>query len=189
MPSLWMHSFQGTLLANTQSAVVHVQRAFAEKLRLPWGISESGGAARNEVGHYHYQAYGIPPISAWGEATAGPVISPYSTFLALGVDAPAAIQNLHMMESARWSGAFGLYEAADYTASRRTPALVREWMAHHLGMSLLAITNLLCNDVVHKWFHTNPLVQATELLLHEMPVRKGTLRARMKELAPLGAGN
>jgi len=189
MPALWTRSFPGTLLANTQSAVVHVQRAFAEKLGLPWGISESGGATRNDSGHYHYQAYGIPRISAWGEASAGPVISPYSTFLALNIDTPAAIQNLRRMESAKWLGAFGLYEAADYTASRRSPALVKEWMAHHQGMSLLAITNLLCDDVVQRWFHANPLVQATELLLHETPVRKSTLRARMKELAPLGAGN
>jgi hypothetical protein len=93
------------------------------------------------------------------------------------------------MESAKWGGAFGLYEAADYTASRRSPALVREWMAHHQGMSLLAITNLLSDNIVQQWFHANPLVQATELLLHEMPVRKATLRARMKELAPLGAGS
>jgi hypothetical protein len=188
MPSLWTRSFPGTLLANTQSAVVHVQRAFAEKLGLPWGISESGGATRNDSGHYHYQPYGIPQISAWGEASAGPVISPYSTFLALNIDASASIQNLRRMESAKWLGAFGLYEAADYTASRRSPALVKEWMAHHQGMSLLAITNLLCGDVVQRWFHANPLVQATELLLHETPVRKSTLRARMKELAPLGAG-
>jgi cyclic beta-1,2-glucan synthetase len=189
MPALWTRSFPGTLLANTQSAVVHVQRAFAEKLGLPWGISESGSATRNDSGHYHYFAYGIPDISAWGEASAGPVISPYSTFLALGIDAPASIQNLRRMESSKWMGDFGLYEAVDYTASRRSPSLVKEWMAHHQGMSLLAITNLLCGDIVQRWFHANALVQATELLLHETPVKKSTLRARMKELAPLGAGN
>jgi hypothetical protein len=189
MPALWTRSFPGTLLTNTQSTVVYVQRAFAEKLGLPWGISESGGATRNDSGHYHYFAYGIPQISAWGEASAGPVISPYSTFLALNIDAPAAIQNLRRMESSKWLGAYGLYEAADYTASRRSPALVKEWMAHHQGMSLLAITNLLCDDIVQRWFHANPLVQATELILHETPVAKSTLRARMKELAPLGAGS
>ena len=189
MPALWMRSFEGTLLANTQSSVVHVQRAFAENLRLAWGISESGGAARNDAGHYHYQAYGIPIISLWGEASAGPVISPYSTFLALGIDADAAIRNLRQMESSKWLGAYGLYEAADYTVSRRTPKLVKEWMAHHQGMALLAITNQLCGNIVQKWFHANPLVQATELLLHEIPTQKATLKARMKELAPLGAAS
>jgi cyclic beta-1,2-glucan synthetase len=186
MPALWMRSFQGTLLSNTQSAVVHVQREFAEKLHLPWGISESGGATKNDKGDYHYQAYGIPQISLWGEANAGPVISPYSTFLALGVDAPAAIHNLRQMESSKWVGACGFYEAADYISSRRTPAQVREWMAHHQGMSLLAVTNLLHGNVVQKWFHANPLVQATELLLHELPVNKATLKARMRETTPLG---
>jgi cyclic beta-1,2-glucan synthetase len=187
MPALWMRSFQGTLLSNTQSAVVQAQREFAEELRLPWGISESGGATKNDKGDYHYQAYGIPQISLWGEANAGPVISPYSSFLALGVDAPAAIHNLRQMESSKWIGAYGFYEAADYISSRRTPSLVREWMAHHQGMSLLAVTNLLHGNIVQKWFHANPLVQATELLLHELPVNKAVLKARMRETTPLGS--
>jgi len=48
-------------------------------------------------------------------------------------------------------------------------------------MSLLAILNLLRDNVVQQWFHANPLVQANELLLHEMPVSNAILRARMNE--------
>ncbi len=187
MPALWMRSYPGTLIARTQNAVVYVQRAFARGLGIPWGISESGAARKDDAGHYHYQAFGVPRIALWFEATAGPVISPYSTFLALPIDPEAALRNLRRMESSHWVGAFGFYEAADYTGSLRAPELAREWMAHHQGMSLLAITNLLHDNVVQRWFHENPLVQATELLLHEIPVSRAVLKAKLNEFAPIHA--
>jgi len=177
MPALWMRSYPDTLIARSLGACVSVQRAFAQSHNLPWGISESGAARKDEGGHYHYQAYGVPQVALSPEATAGPVVSPYATFLALGVDARAAIHNLRIMEASRWVGAYGFYEAADYSGTPGKPILVREWMAHHQGMSLLAILNLLHDNVVQKWFHANPLVQANELLLHELPVSKSALKA------------
>ena len=97
----------------------HVQRAFARSLNIPWGISESGASRKDHLGHYHYQAYGVPQIALWIEATAGPVVSPYSSFLALAVDSVAALHNLRRMASAGWVGAFGFYEAADYSTGVR----------------------------------------------------------------------
>jgi hypothetical protein len=89
------------------------------------------------------------------------------------------------MESSGWVGHYGYYEAADYTSSGRNPVLVREWMAHHQGMSLLAILNLLHSNVMQRWFHGHPLIQASELLLHEMPPSKGAIKARLEEFALL----
>jgi cyclic beta-1,2-glucan synthetase len=187
MPALWMRSYPGTLIARTQDAVVDVQRSFGRSAGIPWGISESGAARRDHAGHYHYQAFGVTSIALWFEASAGPVVSPYSTFLALSVDTRESLRNLRRMESYGWVGPFGFYEAADYMASRRSPELVREWMAHHQGMSLLAITNLLRDNVVQHWFHENPLVQATELLLHEIPQSRSALKAKLEETAPIRA--
>ena len=185
MPSLWMRSYHGTLIARTQDSCVHVQRTFARSLNIPWGISESGYSHKDDAGHYQYHAFGLPRIALSFEAKAGPVVSPYSTFLALGVDTGEALRNLHRMASAEWVGPFGFYEAADYTGPGRKPVLVREWMAHHQGMSLLAILNLLHDHVVQRWFHSNPPVQAAELLLHEIAESNAVLRARLKEFAPL----
>jgi hypothetical protein len=181
MPALWMRSYPDTLVSRTLAACVQVQRAFAQSLHIPWGISESGASRKDDAGHYHYQAFGIPQIALWVEATAGPVVSPYSTFLALSIDSVAAVRNLRRMAVAGWVGAFGFYEAADYSASPREAALVREWMAHHQGMSLLAILNLLRDNAVQRWFHANARIQATELLLHELPVGNAVLRARLNE--------
>jgi hypothetical protein len=147
---------------------------------IPWGISESGYGKTDDAGHYHYQAFGIPQISLKWDAIAGPVISPYSTFLALGVDPVGALRNLHRMDNAGWSGAYGLYEAADFSESTKNPVLVREWMAHHQGMAILAILNLLENNAVQEWFHANRLFQANELLLHEKPIRTAALKADQK---------
>jgi hypothetical protein len=181
MPALWMRSYPDTLISRSLAACVWIQRSFALDLNIPWGISESGAARKDHAGHYHYQAYGVPQIALWIEATAGPVVSPYSTFLALSVDSLAALRNLRYMDCSGWVGAYGFYEAADYSSSDGKAALVREWMAHHQGMSLLAILNLLHDNIAQKWFHANPLVQANELLLHEMPVSKAVLKARLNE--------
>ena len=108
MPSLWMRSYPHTLIAKSLTAAVYVQRAFARTLGIPWGISESGAARRNEAGDYHYHAWGIPQISLFYEATAGPVVSPYSTFLALGVDSVEAVSNLRYMALCRLGGSLWL---------------------------------------------------------------------------------
>ncbi|HEY1987708.1 MAG TPA: glucoamylase family protein [Terracidiphilus sp.] len=185
MPSLWMRSYPHTLIAKTLASCVKVQRGFARSVGIPWGISESGAARKNDSGHYHYHAYGIPQIALFYEATAGPVVSPYSTFLALGVDSIEAVNNLRHMASAGWVGAYGFYEAADYTTETHRGELVREWMAHHQGMALLAIVNTLCDDIVQQWFHANPLVQSTELLLHETPTNEADLKAMTKDFAAI----
>jgi cyclic beta-1,2-glucan synthetase len=93
------------------------------------------------------------------------VISPYSTFLAAGVDPSAAVENLRQMQEYGWSGRYGFYEAIGYTRAGAEP--VRMWMAHHQGMSLLAIVNLLFDNPLRQYFHAEPQVLATEILLHE----------------------
>lgn len=183
MPALWMRSYPGTLIARSLSSAVAIQRSFARPMGIPWGISESGYGKKDDAGHYHYQAFGIPQISLKWDAEAGPVISPYSTFLALSADPEEALRNLHRMAKAGWCGAYGFYESADYSESTKKPLLAREWMAHHQGMSLLAILNLLENNVVQEWFHANLIFQASELLLHEKPIRTAALRAEQKKSA------
>ena len=171
MPALWMRSYPDTLLSKSLHGAVEIQRAFAREHNLPvWGISESGLAAKNDAGHYHYQAYGIPQIALKWDATAGPVVSPYSTFLALNVEPAASIRNLRRMADEGWTGAYGFYEAIDFTGSK--PEVVREWMAHHQGMCILGLLNLLEDNAVQRWFYSNTQMRSVELLLHEKPMRE-----------------
>ena len=174
MPSLWMRSHPNTLLERSQAAVVRSQQAYASRLGVPWGISESAYAELNDANHYKYYAFGLPHLALRTPNFHALVISPYSTFLALNIDPQKSLLNLRRMLDFGWLGAYGFYEAADYTSVRRRfwrrPKLVRCWMAHHQGMSLLALANFLCDNVVQRWFHKDGRVQATELLLHERPV-------------------
>jgi hypothetical protein len=177
MPSLWMRTFPNTLLARSLESAVRIQRDHVKNI--PWGISESGFAKMDPLGRYAYQAWGIPALALKYGAEDGPVISPYSSFLALSVLRKEAIANLRRMAAMNWMGNYGFYEAADYTEGKLQPELVRSWMAHHQGMCLLAVTNVLKDNLVQQWFHGTPRVRAAELLLHEKPLSKETL----KELA------
>ena len=175
MPALWMRSYPNTLLERSRVAAVRSQQAYAASRGIPWGISESAYFKLDEAGNYQYQAFGLPQLSLMKRDTRALVISPYSTFLALNVDPAAALSNLRRMEDLGWYGSYGFYESADYTVFRSRfrwsrCQIVRCWMAHHQGMSLLSIANFLCDDVVQRWFHSDRRVQATELLLHEKPV-------------------
>jgi hypothetical protein len=177
MPSLWMRSYPDTLVTRSLEAVARIQRNHLRET--PWGISESGFAKTDAQGRYGYHAWGIPQLALKYGADDGPVISPYSTFLAMPFLRSDALKNLRSMAALNWVGAYGFYEAADYIEGK-APRLVRSWMAHHQGMSLLAITNLLHDNVVQNWFHANPLVRAAELLLHERALNTGTVKALAK---------
>jgi cyclic beta-1,2-glucan synthetase len=174
MPSIWMRSHSNTLLDRACEAAVQAQQAYAASKGIPWGISEAACARLNEAGDYHYEAFGVPSLAQKKSESDPMVVSPYSTFLALPVDRKASLANLRKMNALGWFGSYGFVEAADYTDSRkfflRRPELVQSWMVHHQGMSLLALGNVLCDQVIQRWFHSNPRVQATELLLQEKPL-------------------
>ncbi len=131
---------------------------------MPWGISESAFVIR-ETGEYGYAAFGVPELAMQRENSATLVVSPYSSFLAAGIDPAAAVANLRQMENFGWFGRYGFYEAIDYT--RSGAVAVKMWMAHHQGMSLMAIVNLLFDNPFRRYFHAEPQVLATERLLHE----------------------
>jgi len=175
MPSLWMRSYSNTLLERSRATAVRSQQTYAARKGIPWGISESAYFKLDEAGNYQYYAFGLPHLALRRREMNALVISPYSTFLALDTDPVGAVRNLRRMADMGWFGSHGFYEAADFTSIRRKfwqdrPQLVRCWMAHHQGMSLLALANFLNDSVVQKWFHAERRVQATELLLHEKPV-------------------
>ena len=184
MPSIWMRSYPDTLVSRTLTGVVDIQRAFGREHGIPWGISESGWAGMDDHGHYHYQAFGIPPIALKWDAVAGPVISPYSTCLAHRKETVEEKRKFKTIAKLGWVGALGFYEAADYQESTKTPKLVREWMAHHQGMALLAILNLLHDNIVQDWFHANAHLEATQLLLHEKPIHPAALKAEFEAAQP-----
>lgn len=163
MPVLWMRHYPGTIADQSVRAVVRVQREYGVRKGVPWGISESACAGPD--GACGYAPFGIPELAMKRTDAATLVVSPYSSFLAATVDPTSAVKNLRQMQEYGWTGRYGFYEAVDYT--RNGGEIIRSWMAHHQGMSLLAVVNLLFDNPLQRYFHAEPHVLATELLLHE----------------------
>ena len=188
MPALWMRLYPNTLLERSAEVAVRAQRVYAARKKVPWGISESASATMDADGNYFYFAFGVPQLAIHKPEQEGPVISPYSTFLALDVEPAAAMRNLRGMQRKRCLASYGFYESLDYSKSRRRShsrgfEIVRCWMAHHQGMSLLAMANFLHDKVVQNWFHSHPRVQATELLLQEKPAARVSAPKARSEVA------
>ena len=99
------------------------------------------------------------------------VIAPYATALAAMVDPHAAARNFSRLAAAGGRGRYGWYEALDYTPARVPEgdkvAIVRSYMAHHQGMTLVAIADALQDGAMRTRFHAEPIIQATQLLLQE----------------------
>ena len=165
MPALWMRHHADTIMDRSMRTAVQSQREYGRKRGIPWGISESAFVSTSGEEGYGYHAFGIPDLALRRTDTHQLVISPYSTFLAAVVDPAEAVTNLRQMQEFGWSGRYGFYEAISYTQTGAEA--VRMWMAHHQGMSLLAIVNLLFDNPLRQYFHAEPQVLATELLLHE----------------------
>jgi cyclic beta-1,2-glucan synthetase len=149
---------------DSMRAAVAAQRAHGHEHGIPWGFSESQFIVPGEP-DLGYGPCGMPGLALKPLDTRTLVVAPYASWLALLVDSRHALQNLRALEVAGASGAFGFYEALDY--SRGTVELADSWMAHHQGMSLLAAAELLCGAPLQKAFHAEPQVRATERLLEE----------------------
>ncbi|HUO31525.1 MAG TPA: glucoamylase family protein [Bryobacteraceae bacterium] len=164
MPLLWMRHYPDTIIDRSVRTAIRSQREYARRRGVPWGISESAFLSGAD-GEYGYAAFGVPELALERKRSRSLVISPYSSFLAAGAEPRMALENLRRMKEFGWLGRYGFYEAVDY--SRAGAEQVRMWMAHHQGMSLLAITNVLFGNPMRQYFHREPQVLATELLLHE----------------------
>ena len=119
------------------------QVEYARRRGVPWGISESAYNTMDLALNYQYRAFGVPGLGLKPGLADDLVVSPYSTALALQVDAHAGMGNLRALMREGLDGRFGFYEAVDYTRGRVPPGrravVVRAFMAHHQGMTLLAL--------------------------------------------------
>ncbi|MBC7905019.1 MAG: cyclic beta 1-2 glucan synthetase [Gemmatimonadaceae bacterium] len=171
MPLLVMPTFDKTLLDQTYKAVVRKQIEYGNKHSIPWGMSESGYNMVDAHLNYQYRSFGVPGIGFKRGLGEDLVISPYSTVLALMVAPNAAYSNLQTLKEEGYEGDYGFYEAIDYTSTRlqkkQKSVVIRSFMSHHQGMSLLALSYLLHNRPMQKRFESEVHLQSTLLLLQE----------------------
>ncbi len=176
MPSLILKNYRNTLLDETYKTSIRIQKNYGNSKGVPWGISESGFFAFDRQFHYQYKAFGVPALGFKRGLKDELVISPYSTFLALGFDHRGVLENIRRLEEEGLRGQYGFFEAVDYSLNRLPSHLdkgiVRSYMSHHQGMIFAAINNFVNKDVLIDRFHRNPQMKCGEFLLQEkVPMR------------------
>ncbi|MCE2563224.1 GH36-type glycosyl hydrolase domain-containing protein [Komagataeibacter sp. FNDCF1] len=179
MPSLVMRAPMGSLLQQTNILIVQRQVAYGQARGIPWGISESAYNVRDLDYTYQYSNFGIPGLGLKRGLGLDTVVAPYATMLAAMVDPRKAVANLYALEKAGALGRYGFHEALDYTPERVPDrggvAVIRAYMAHHQGMSILAVADAVMNGIMRTRFHDDPVIAAAELLLQERAPRSGAV--------------
>ncbi|WP_172856646.1 glucoamylase family protein [Thermoanaerobacterium sp. RBIITD] len=181
MPLLIMRNYKNTLIDETYKFVVTMQKKYAKKYNIPWGISESGFYSFDIRLNYQYKAFGVPGLGLKRGLSHDLVIAPYGTILALPVDPQSVVTNIEKLNKLGMLGKYGLYEAIDFTPERipygKKYAIVKSFMSHHLGMSLLALNNFINGNIMQRRFHSDPHIKAAEILLQER-IPDGTMVMR-----------
>ncbi|MEO7446349.1 MAG: glucoamylase family protein, partial [Ferruginibacter sp.] len=178
MPLLVMPSYENTLIGQTYKSVIQKQMDYGRKRGVPWGISESAYNMVDAQLNYQYKALGVPGIGFKRGLGEDLVIAPYATIMALMVNPEAAYDNLAEMRKEGFEGNLGFYEAIDYTTSRlqrRQPyQLIKSYMAHHQGMSLMSLHFLLKDKLMQDRFVQDSQIKSAMLLLQERIPRIST---------------
>jgi cyclic beta-1,2-glucan synthetase len=187
MPALVMDAPPGSLLQQTYGLVVRRQISYGAERGVPWGVSESAYNVRDLDLTFQYSNFGVPGLGLERGLSEDLVVAPYASALAAMIDPGAAARNLSQLVAVGARGAYGFYEALDYTRSRvpdgKPMAVVSAYMAHHQGMTLVALVNVLHDGVMRSRFHAEPIIQATELLLQERAPRDvAVARPRAEEV-------
>src|SRR5215213_2822196 len=175
------------LLASEARLASFVGIAKGDEPGVPWGISEAAYNVRDLHFNYQYGPFGVPGLGLKRGLIEDLVVAPYATMLAVSIDPVAAMDNLRRLQKEGALGPYGFYESIDYTAERlpenQKSVLIRAFMTHHQGMSLVSLANILHEDLGPKRFHSDPAVQATELLLQErIPVGVPAAHPRSEEV-------
>src|SRR5438874_12731994 len=187
MPLLVMPTYENTLLDQTYRAAVERQIEYGRQRSVPWGMSESGYNTVDVHLNYQYRAFGVPGLGLKRGLGEDLVVAPYASALALMIAPEAACLNLQRLAVGGSAGTMGLFEAIDYTPSRQrrgeSSTVVRSFMAHHEAMSLLSFAYVLSARPMQKRFESDPLFQATLLLLQERIPRATLFHSNATDLS------
>ena len=190
MPLLIMKSYRNTLLDEAYTFAVNSQIKFAKKRDMPWGMSESAFNSLDKRNDYQYKAIGVPWLGLKRGLNEDSVVAPYATFLALLVNPEEAMKNITRLKEEQIEGPYGFYESADYTKERLyfepKRFVIKSFMAHHQGMSLLAINEYLNDNQMQERFGKNPEIRAYRHLLQEkVPANIIITKTTKEKLAPI----
>ncbi|MFB0920992.1 MAG: glucoamylase family protein [Oscillospiraceae bacterium] len=187
MPHLFFESAEGSLMYESMRFAVEVQKKRGKNKNLPWGISESAFYALDPALNYRYKAHGCGALALKRNMNSEYVVSPYSSFLSLCCGIKSAVSNLRRLEKLDAVGKYGFWEAVDFTSGRTVGncgEIVYCVMAHHLGMSLVSITNALRGNIMPHRLMRDPSMSSHACLLDEKLPLGGVLLRRKESKLP-----
>ena len=191
MPPLVMKEPHGGILSQTSHLVIKRQMQYARSKHIPWGISEAAYNARDREMTYQYTNFGVPGLGLKRGLARNTVLAPYATVLAAQFKPREAVANLERLRSIGALGHYGFYDAVDFTPERvpegTDHAVVYNYMAHHQGMSVVAIANVIFEGRMRDRFHSDQVIEAAELLLQEKAPRDILISTVRTEAAERGA--
>ena len=164
MPTVNIPSYETSLLDESCRFSILSQKKYAKKLGIPWGISESAYNTKDFKGNYQYKTFGVPWLGLKRDLDDEIVISPYATAMALTFYPNEAIENLKTIDENSGTGKYGFYESIDYKPKK---AVNKTFMAHHQGLILTSINNLLNDNIFQKRFMRNAEIEGAQILLEE----------------------
>ncbi len=171
MPLLFTRSFSNSLLDHACRDALAQQIAYGHEKSVPWGVSEAAYSALDANQIYQYKAFGVPNLALKPGLEDDLVVSPYSSVLALTLDSEAAIDNLRRLATFDLDGPMGYYESIDFSRENsrdgKRGIVIYTYMAHHQGMSLIALDAALHHDVMRNRFHRDVRIRAVESMLFE----------------------
>ncbi len=171
MPRLVIKSYPNTLIEKTYQFVVGTQIKYCKGRNIPWGISESCYYAFDIALNYQYRAFGVPYLGLKRGLINDLVIAPYATVMAIDLAPQDCWENIVRLRQLGAEGRYGMYEALDFTHSRLNEgqecAIVKCYMVHHQGMSMLAFDNFLKDNIMQTRFHAKPEIKAIDSLIQE----------------------
>jgi cyclic beta-1,2-glucan synthetase len=194
MPLLFTRTFTNSLLDWACRQAVERQIEYGRENKVPWGVSESAYSALDSNQVYQYRAFGVPSLALKQELDDELVVAPYATVLALAVDAASASENLRRLEESGLGGPMGFYESIDYTRQNTRAGelgvVIYAYMAHHQGMSLLALVNVMHGRIMQRRFHSDLRVRAIESLLFErVPFTRPPLAEKQQTFSSIRTAN
>ncbi|WP_311273129.1 MULTISPECIES: GH36-type glycosyl hydrolase domain-containing protein [unclassified Rhizobium] len=176
MPPLVMQERHGGILNQTNNLIVKEQINHGRRLGTPWGISEAAFNARDHNMNYQYTNFGVPTLGLKRGLGQNAVIAPYASILASQYDPEGALENLDKLRALGALGKYGFHDAVDFTPTRvpdgKVCAVVYNYYAHHHGMSIAAVANVVMDGILRELFHADPVIEAAELLLQEKAPRE-----------------
>lgn len=185
MPYLFDKSYEHTLIDQSLFFTLYSQIKYAKENNVPWGISESAYAIKDDMLNYQYKEFGIPWLGLKRGLNNYLVVAPYASILMLEYSPQKVYKNIRKLKKLGMYSSYGFYESIDYTKEHlddsKTSQIAKTYMAHHQGMILTAINNYLNSGIIQQRFHRNPNIRACEILLKERERMKAKIKKKISD--------